>query len=143
MTASKRRRYAEGTAVDVSKSRLEVESLLSKHGATQVVIGADSVKRSGFVHFALDGRQYRLMLPPREGKRNERQIEREQWRALVLLLKAKLEVVASEIASMEQEFLAYVVLPNGATVGSEIGPKLEQAYSTGKMPALLPAWSES
>lgn len=124
--------------MDVSKSRIEVEDRLAQHGATQVLIGTDSVKRSGFVHFALDGRQYRIMLPPRDGKRNEKQLEREQWRALVLLLKAKLEVVASGMVTMEYEFLAYIVLPNGSTVGSEIGPRIAEAYDTGRMPLLLP-----
>lgn len=144
MTArSRQRRFAEGTSVDVSKSRLELETLLSKHGATQIVVGSDSVKRTGFVHFVLDNRQYRLQLPAREAKRNVGQIEREQWRAMVLLLKAKLEVVASEMVTMEQEFLAYVVLPNGVTVGAALVPQLESAYKSGKMPPLLPAWSES
>lgn len=139
----KLRRFAEGTSVEVAKSRLEVEELLARHEAHQVVIGADSLKRSGFVHFALDGRQYRLLLPPRESsKRNEKQIEREQWRALVLLLKAKLEVVASGLVTMEQEFLAYVMLPNGTTVGQEIAPRIAEAYDKGKVAGLLPSWKD-
>lgn len=138
MAKRKPRRFAEGTSVEVGKSRMEVEKLLQKHGATQVIIGTDSEHGGGFVHFALDGRQYRLFVPKREGNRNERQVERERWRALLLLLKAKLEVVASEMVTMEQEFLAYVMLPNGRTVGAEISESLAKSYGSGKMPKLLP-----
>lgn len=137
----KPRRYAAGTTVDVTKSRAEVEQLLAKHGAHQVVIGSDSRLRSGFVAFTLEHRQYRIQIPPREASsRNQQQVEREQWRALVLLLKAKLEVAASGFVTHEQEFLAYVVLANGATVGDELAPRLAEMYETGNMPRLLPAW---
>jgi hypothetical protein len=132
------RRFAEGTSVDVTKSRMEVEQLLAKHGAAQVLIGSDAALRQGFVAFTLLGRQYRLLVPAREAKRGkEQQVDRERWRALVLILKAKLEVVASGMVTMEQEFLAYMVLPNGSTVGAEIAPRLAEAYDTGKMPNLL------
>ena len=136
---AKARRFAEGTTVEVGKSRMEVEELLAKHGAMQVIIGTDSEHGGGFVHFAMDGRQYRLLVPRREGaKRNEKQLDRERWRALLLILKAKLEVVASELVTMEQEFLAYVMLPNGKTMGDEMAPQLVESYKSKKMPKLLP-----
>lgn len=138
---AKPRRFAEGTSVDVSKSRMEVEQLLAKHGAGQVLIGSDSVTRQGFVGFTLQGRQYRLVVPAREAKQGkEQQVDRERWRSLVLILKAKLEVVASGMVTVEQEFLAYMVLPNGKTVGAEIAPMLSVAYDGGTMPKLLPQW---
>jgi hypothetical protein len=142
MTTTKPRRYASGTEVPVSKSRMEVEQLLMKHGAHQVMIGSDSQLRSGFVAFTIERRQYRIQVPPREsGGRpaQQEQAQREQWRALLLLLKAKLEVVASGFATHETEFLAYVVLANGATVGDEIAPRLREMYESGNMPRLLPA----
>lgn len=132
------RRFAQGTDVPVAKSRVEIEGLLAKHGAHQVLIGSDSQKRTGFVGFAIGGRQYRVHIPPRDGRKAD-QIEREQWRALLLLLKAKLEVVASGFVTIEQEFLAYTVLPNGSTVGAEIEARLAESYETGQMPNLLPA----
>lgn len=134
------RRFAEGTSVPVPKSRMEIETLLAKHRADQILMGTDRVQSRGFVGFTLQGRQYRLMVPPRDGKaRNQEQIERERWRALLLLLKAKLEVVASGMVSIDEEFLAYMVLPNGKTVGAEIAPRLAEAYESGEMPNLLPA----
>lgn len=41
---------------------------------------------------------------------------RQRWRALALVIKAKLEAVASGITEFEQEFLAHIVLPDGRTV---------------------------
>lgn len=143
MAKKKPRRFAEGTSVDVSKSRMEVEQLLTRHQAAAVLIGTDSRTSVGFVGFELGERQYRLFVPKREPtgrakKDTAEQLERERWRALLLLLKAKLEVVAAGMASVEQEFLAYMVLPNGNTVGAELAPRLEQAFERNEMPKLLP-----
>jgi len=41
--------------------------------------------------------------------------------------------------TFEQEFLAYITLPNGSTVGQLMLPQVREAYETGRMPALLPA----
>jgi hypothetical protein len=133
------RRYAQGTDVPVSKTRGEIEALLSKHGAAQILSGIDRERRSGFVGFTLQGRQYRIPLLPRKGQhRDPEQIEREQWRALLLIIKAKLEFVAGGLSTTEQEFLAHTVLPNGNTVGAELMPRLAEAYRTGEVRALLP-----
>src|SRR5262245_44396717 len=64
---------------------------------------------------------------------------RQRWRALALAIKAKLEAVESGIATFEEEFLAYVVMPDGQTVGQHVLPNVERAYSTGQMPPLLSA----
>jgi len=86
------------------------------------------------------------MTPARKNRRTAEQAEaewekacRQRWRALVLILKAKLEAVESEIADFETEFLGHIVLPNGQTVGDHMVPQVEQAYATGAMPAPLAA----
>jgi hypothetical protein len=133
------RRYAHGTDVPVSKTRGEIEALLSKHGAAQILSGIDRERRSGFVGFTLQGRQYRIPLLPRKGQhRDPEQVEREQWRALLLIIKARLEFVAGGLSTVEQEFLAHTVLPSGATVGDELMPRLAEVYRTGEVRALLP-----
>jgi hypothetical protein len=55
-----------------------------------------------------------------------------------LLIKAKLEAVESEISTVETEFMTWMVLPNGETVGQWMMPQLEAIYQSGKMPPLLP-----
>ena len=41
------------------------------------------------------------------------QVCRQRWRALLLIIRAKLEAVASGITTLENEFLANIVLPDG------------------------------
>jgi hypothetical protein len=65
---------------------------------------------------------------------------RQRWRALVLVLKAKLEAVASGISTLEAEFLANVVMQDGRTIGAAILPRLTEACDTGR---LLPAAGET
>lgn len=52
---------------------------------------------------------------------------RQKWRALNIVVKAKLEAVESGIAMFE-EFLAYIVLPNGLTVKDVVVPEIKKAY---------------
>ena len=83
------------------------------------------------------------------GRRTQAQAEKEyeqavrqRWRALALAIKAKLEMVESGITTLEQEFLAYIVLPSGQSVGEWLAPQMERADITGRMPALLPLMEE-
>jgi len=146
--------YAQGTHVPVEKSQVEIQTTLRKHGATQLMVGADDEKGLSFVGFTLDARQYRIMLKRRELPRQlprsssrrrvsvdemRAQLEREQWRSLLLVVKAKLEIVARGDATVEQEFLAYLVLPDGSTVAQYLAPQIAEAYETGRMPPLLPS----
>jgi len=67
---------------------------------------------------------------------------RQKWRALALVIKAKLEAVESGISVFEDEFMAAIVMPNGRTVSEEIRPRIAAAYESGNMPALLPDYSK-
>jgi hypothetical protein len=55
----------------------------------------------------------------------------------LLIIKGKLEGIERKIATFEDEFLAYTVLPNGKTVSEIIQPQIEKALKTGRMPQLL------
>ena len=67
------------------------------------------------------------------------QAGRQRWRALNLVVKAKLEAVDSGITTFEEEFLAHILMPTGETVGDYTLPQLEQIRMGGKkMPKLLP-----
>lgn len=136
------KRYAEGTKTPVGISRSELESLLKRHGAGQMLTGADSDKQKGFVQFTMGGRMFRIAVDysERVGRAKDAdQREREAWRLLGLICKAKLEVVRMGESTPEVEFLANVVLPDGSTVEDHVLPGLAQAYANGQMPRLLPA----
>ena len=139
MTA-KLRRYAEGTTVAVGKTRDELERLLGRAGATQTLMGADKPRARILLGFSLGGRQYRLSASTARSdkRRDPEQLEREAWRAMLLIVKAKLEVAQSGHSSIETEFLGNIVLPNGSTVADDVLPKIQAAYQHGTMPLLLP-----
>ncbi len=71
------------------------------------------------------------------------QREREAWRRLLLLTKAKLELIADGATTFEREFLADILLPDGSTLYDQAAPRLTEAYETGHMPPLLPPGGSS
>lgn len=146
--------YAESTSVPVERSRAEIERLLSRHKCTKFMAGVDHEQHRATVQFQAHGRivKFELALPdaadPKWKKiknsymqrtqtgvdKAVQQEERTRWRALLLVIKAKLEAVESNIATFEDEFLAHVLLPNQQTVAEYIGPTVAQIYETGRMP---------
>jgi len=133
-----RRRYAENTKVPVDQSRLEIERTLHRYGAEEFgyIVGPQAAQ----IGFRLRGRMLRFTVPLPKGKdvRNPEQETRRRWRALLLTIKAKLEAVASEVATFDEEFLAHIVIPgDGRTIGEAMVPEIDQAYATRKMPPLL------
>jgi hypothetical protein len=148
-------RYAANTEVSSSKSRDEIERTLVRYGAGGFIYGWQDDK--ALIAFTMEGRQIRFLLPlPRaddpafckteggqwrtetEAKKRFDQATRQRWRALLLIIKAKLEAIESGIVTFEDEFLAHTVLPTGETAGDWMKPQIADAYLTGKMPALLP-----
>lgn len=131
--------FAYGTKVEVAASRAEAESKLSRFGAKRIVASWDGETGNGWILFELNGRYYRLDAPPREvGNREPEQVHRERWRALLLLLKARLEIVRSGMATFEQEFVVHAILPDGrTTVGEQLEPALVEMYQSGQMGNLL------
>jgi hypothetical protein len=145
--------YAADTKVSVEQSRRELERTLTRYGVSAFSYGHDGER--AVVMFAAHGRHVRLEMPvpplaefaltptglKRAGNAMEdarAKAQRQRWRALVLVVKAKLEAVDSGLISFEDEFLAHIVLPDGSTVGQWAHPQLEEVYTTGDMPAVLP-----
>lgn len=153
------RRHAEGTTVPTEKSKADIERLLTNHGATGFMSAwvDKGGKMEAIIQFTLCERmlKYTVDRPepeefdktstsPRARKRNKDQRVqaaeaeyRRRWRALLLIIKAKLELVAGGDSNFDREFLADIMLPDGGTVGDLVLPKVNQAYADGKMPPLL------
>lgn len=148
--------YAEKTSVSIAKTKADIEELIQKAGAGQFVSGYK--ENMAVIGFSVDNRQIRfvLPLPDKEDKkfwytperRNKRTKEqayaaweqacRAKWRALYLIIKAKLEAVESGISTIEREFFYDIVLPDGNTVGEFLSPQLDMVYESGNMPPMLP-----
>ena len=134
-------RYASRTTVAPEKSRAEIETLLSRYGADQFMSGWEVQKRA-MLAFRMRGRLLRIELPlPQRGAYRYQgtydQELRSRWRALLLVLKAKLEAVETGISTFDEEFLAHIQLPSGERVGDWLQPQVERAYLAGAMPSLL------
>jgi hypothetical protein len=136
--------YAKHTKVAPEKSEAEIKALLRKRGATSVWSGADD--KHAQVGFVLRDRHVRFTLhfPPVPNGRfdtaRNRAAARDQeirrlWRALLLSIKAKLELVDSGIESYEVAFLAHFVTPDGRTVADLALPALDAMYASGAMPS--------
>ena len=147
-------RYAESTSVPADRSRAEIERTLQRYGAEGFMYGWEATQ--AVIQFKAEDRYIRFIIemPDREdfaftpARRNRRsddaiqsayeQASRQRWRALALVIKAKLEAVAAGITEFESEFLAHIVLPDGTTVGAWIQPQVARAYELGTMPKMLP-----
>lgn len=92
------------------------------------------------IGFMLRDRRMQFVLPLPDMGNNKQKYEQEirsKWRALFLIIKAKLEAVESGITTLEDEFLAHIVLPGGETVGDWMRPQIDEAYRIGAVPQLL------
>lgn len=133
-------RYAENTAVPVDRSRTEIERNLIRFGAEGFAYGWEGSQE--VVGFTYRGKQVRLTLPmpSRSSFRSEdawQKERRRRWRALAMVLKAKLVAVDEGILSFEESFLAWFVMPQGQTLGEALIPRLEDAAQRGALPPLM------
>ncbi|HJR83467.1 MAG TPA: hypothetical protein VJ775_06025 [Sphingomicrobium sp.] len=128
------RRYAEDTDVPVGRSQDQVKDLLRKAGAERLAVYEDVTWAA--VAFGFAGRLYRLDVPRPTGK-SAAQEERRAWRLLLLLVKAKLEAVREGATTVEREFMADTLMPDGSKLADYAAPQLEAAYRSGVMPTLL------
>lgn len=148
--------YAEGTVVSAEKSRAEIETTLARYGADSFGYMTDTIRST--VYFQCKGRVIRIQIEKADGAKLKRtggqsyryptDIQRaawvegenhRRWRALLLVIKAKLEAIQSGIATFEAEFLPYTVMANGLTVtewAKEGLPQLAAPQSIAHAPQL-------
>jgi hypothetical protein len=142
-------RYAEGTTVAPEKSEADIKTLLRKQRADQIWSGTDDKLGVIVIGFTMKAKQIkvRVRLPgdnheqfrrwryDASGRARAREAEiRRLWRALLLTIKARFEVVESGIETFESAWLAHFVMPDGSTMADAAIPALEAMYSTGRMP---------
>ena len=146
--------YAASTSVSSEKSRAEIEATLGRYGASH--FGYMTSPTGAQVAFQYADRQVRfvLELPSRQAREftmtptgRERsataaaeayeQAVRQRWRALTLVVKAKLEAVEAGIATFEQEFFAHTVLPSGRTVYEDLHETVTRVIASGDRTPLM------
>ncbi len=144
--------YAKTTTVPSEKSRMEIERTLTRYGATAFAYASmpgqaaiSFVAQDRKIRFILqlpDPEEPRFVFTPSTGRRRTataaaaeyEQATRQTWRALLLLVKAKLEAVESKITSFEEEFFANILLPGGRTIYEAAAENVGRAYVEGSVP---------
>ena len=146
-------KYANNTSVSSELSRLEIEKTLIRYGADNFAYATSAGK--ALIGFTMNDRQIKFILPlptkeefsktPTGRSRTENsqyeaweQACRQRWRALNLVIKAKLEAVECGISVFDDEFMSNIVLPGGQTVSDFMKPQIERAYICGTVPQMLP-----
>jgi hypothetical protein len=148
--------YASTTKTEVSNSEAEIKKTFNRFGVEDIIIGTIDgylsvmFKRYGrpySIRIALPGKDDDAILytPNRMSKRNNsiahkawEQACRSKWRELLLLIKAKLVAIENGIASFDDEFLSYAMLPTRETVGDWANRQMEVMQQTGQLPDLIP-----
>jgi hypothetical protein len=126
--------FAAKTRVPVDKTRLEIERLVKRYGATGFLSGYDG--KIARIEFLAQNRHIRLTVLVPDGE----QAARQKWRALLLLVKAKLEAVSAKIATFEEAFFADIVVPaTNKTVWETAREPLALSYKSNKPVTLLGA----
>lgn len=154
-------KFAENTSVSAAKSKAEIEETLTRYGAAKFMYGADEQSATVMFEYNQITIRFTVPLPPRNaeefthtpGKKLQRDRDaayraweqgiRQRWRALCLVIKAKLEAVETGITTFQDEFLAHIVTPNGRTIGETIGGQIATAMKTGKMPKMIPMFGDA
>jgi hypothetical protein len=146
--------YAADTKVPAQRSRQEIETVLGKFGAT--AFGFMATPESNQIAFRFEDRAIRFTLPlparddhafthtPTGIRRSAAQQQvtyeqaiRQTWRALLLIVKAKLEAIRAGVATFDEEFYAYTVLPTGNTIYEETSTQVEEMIASGRPTRLM------
>lgn len=145
--------YAKQTTVSADRSLTEIRNTIRRYGASDFAfLERDDIAAISFVtgnrhvRFAITlpdatSREFTHTPTGQPRAQSTQRTEHEKavrqlWRALGLVIKAKLEAVESQIASFDEEFFAYLVLPNGQTVYEQVHEQVALSIDTGSAPRL-------
>jgi hypothetical protein len=123
--------YGAYTKVPLERTLNEIVAMLKKAGANRIAQVEDD--RQVAVQCFINDRLVRFSVTLPEGE----QATRQRGRALMLVIKAKLESVESDVETFDEAFLPNIVTPGGATVADWLIPQIEEGYKIGKMPTQL------
>jgi len=148
-----RGQFARDTEKTEAETRADIEQVLTKYGASgygclhegdhwriifhinerMVQVDFTTPQREDFVHDSA-GRNRPITRVQGAWEQGRRSF----WRAIYNVIKFKLEAVVIGFSTLEREFLADVLLPDGSKVGEWLQPQLDRVYKSGTMPPMLP-----
>ncbi|GEM_PF-665059 len=153
-------RFARQTSVTIERSQEELRRLLRDYGGDDIFMGSSESQAAALVQFRYHGipMQFRLRTPAMSEERfhftrdkrgfkrqfsNEQtrrlwdQACRQQWRVVILIVRANLEAVESGTLKPEEAFLPYLLLPNGRNVADNLGGGVSKWIAGGNTPRML------
>lgn len=151
-------RYAKDTEVSQERSIAEIERIVESYGATAFSYARRRDPGLAVVEFEMCDRRIRFVQPmpdpsdkefthtvargtkrtPEAAREEWQKACRQRWRALALLIKAKLEASENNIEVFEHEFATRFVMTDGRTIMAELKPRITEAIvSTSHLPALM------
>lgn len=145
-------RYATGTTVPIDRTIQEITTTLKRYGASRMAYLED--QDAIHIAFSMHGRNVRfsILRPALSDVRNtptgrQRSLDASmaaqetefmrRGRAVLLMIKARLEAIENGIETMDQAFMAYILLPSGEPIGAHLAPQIEAAYQSDETPRLL------
>lgn len=140
------RRHYEGTVVPESKSMLDIETLLRRHGVEAIrwTSASDTFRIEFAWPYHGQDLAFRIDLniprcdeagrPLPEDKRNQER--RRILRVLLNHVKAKLVAVEEGLIDMAQEFMPYLIGPSNRTLGEVVGQELAAGHAPQAYPLL-------
>lgn len=140
--------YGKDTDVPFERSISEITGLVLRAGAGEIAQAQNADRFQ--IGFIMGDRSVRFRIPlptvadakeaagsRQDHARVREQMTRQRGRALLLVIKAKLESVESGVETFEQAFLANVVMANGETVHERISAPIAREYQAGAPQLLL------
>jgi hypothetical protein len=129
--------YAIKTKVQIIDTQAQIQRLLQKRGVNRFWSSDEPDK--GAIGFFLDKLLIKITVPypASTNAPHDAQAKRSRWRALLLIVKARLEAVEAGISTVEKEFLSDIVTPDGPTVYEWLKPQVQQMLKDGRMPKAL------
>jgi hypothetical protein len=126
--------YAAKTKVSVVSSQAEIQELLEKHGIER--IGIMREKNQASLWFENDGKYYKLNVPVSANCKNPEQEIKRAWRVLTLLVKAQFTAIAEGVTTIERQFYADMVMPDGQILFDHAKEQVEKSLA-GRTPLQL------
>lgn len=133
--------YAADTSVPVDRSKSQIEKLLTAHGAQGFQTGWQGPEGDDpgwdVIGFKWKDRAIRFQIARPKGSSYRssalEQKNRQRWRILHLVIKAKLEAVQAGVSIFEEEFMAHIVVDGQQTVGDILLPRIMAMVPGGRL----------
>ncbi len=128
----------DDTDVPVARSQESIRQMVMAHKGTGVMFVSQPPSEGFEALVTLKDRAYHIRITAKcRSKGRPEQEQRRVWRVLFYHLKALFQAVDSEVLTIEELILPYIVTYDGRTIAEHVLPRLQEAVTRDPM-FLLP-----